>query len=148
MKTILSFIVLYITALEEVFNLFSKKKFSIYFQKFTKLYSYVLVCLWLYWITQIHVIYCALSNKVFEFELNWNYYSSSSLFFLSYFNLFVSIFIHGYILHHKLQQNYTGARGTELPPLFFHIPPSLSIFIMLTAADMWNNKEIKKFYWK
>jgi hypothetical protein len=24
--------------------------------------------LWLYWITQIHVIYCALSNKVFEFE--------------------------------------------------------------------------------
>ena len=29
---------------------------------------YVLVCLWLYWITQIHVIYCALSNKVFEFE--------------------------------------------------------------------------------
>jgi hypothetical protein len=29
------------------------------------------LCLWLYWITQIHVIYCALSNKVFEFEFEY-----------------------------------------------------------------------------
>jgi hypothetical protein len=34
---------------------------------------YVLVCLWLYWITQIHVIYCTLSNKVFEFESRYRY---------------------------------------------------------------------------